>query len=51
MKNCYLSTCAVISRREFSGLSSDLISPLISHGLTAINSPVNDKKKIAEKRG
>ena len=45
----YLSTCAVISSNEFSGLSRDLISPLISHGLSAINSPANIRKK-EEKR-
>ena len=45
----YLSTCAVISSNEFSGLSRDLISPLISHGLSAINSPANIREK-EEKR-
>ena len=43
----YLSTCAVISKSEFSGLSRDFISPLMSHGLAAINSPVNGSEDIS----
>ena len=46
----YLSTCAVISSNEFSGLSRDLISPLISQGLSAINSPAKRMKRVEKRR-